>query len=101
MEYAYSILMFCFSGLLLLYAAALGATGDASMIVRSYAAKMRDPKAYARKFAGAVALAALAPLLSGLVALPHWYVAAVIVLIVGLGLALFLATVIMRDETRE
>jgi hypothetical protein len=68
MEYAYSILMFCFAGAILLYAA-LMSSGDASMIPRLYAAKAKDKKAYAKRFAKALALASLAPLSSGVAAL--------------------------------
>ena len=68
MKYAYSILMFCFAGGLLLYAA-LMSQGNPDMIRRRYAAKMRNPKAYAKKFAKVLALVSLAPLSSGLAGL--------------------------------
>lgn len=68
MEYAYSILMFCFSGAILLYAGLI-APGNDELIGRSWAAKMKDKKAYARQFAKLLALISLAPLLSGVVAL--------------------------------
>lgn len=68
MEYAYSILMFCFAGGILLYAA-LMSSGDASMIRRLYAAKVKDKKAYAKQFAKVLALVSLAPLSSGVAAL--------------------------------
>lgn len=65
----YSILMFCFSGALLLYAAILGLSGDSGMIPKSYAAKGADRRAYARAFARMMAVVAMAPLSSGIVAL--------------------------------
>lgn len=70
MEGAYSILMFCFAGMILLYAALLS-SGNDGLIPRRYryAAHMKDRKAYAKRFAKVLALVALSPLLSGLVAL--------------------------------
>ena len=68
MRYAYSIVMFCFAGAILLYAA-LMSPGNAGMIRRAYAAKMRNPKAYAKKFAKVLALVSLAPLVCGLTGL--------------------------------
>ncbi len=62
----FSILMFCFSGALLLYAGVLALAKNPDLIPRSHAVQMKDPKAYARAFAGMIALAALAPLGSGL-----------------------------------
>lgn len=64
----FSILMFCFSGGLLLYAALLAITKDANMIARHYAVDMKDKKAYAVKFAKIIALVAVAPAYSGIVA---------------------------------
>ena len=63
-----SILMFCFSGALLLYAGLLALTKDYTMIPRNYAVKPKDPKAYAVAFAKMMALVALAPLGSGIYA---------------------------------
>ncbi|MBQ5973820.1 MAG: hypothetical protein IJL69_06420, partial [Oscillospiraceae bacterium] len=71
MEYGYSILMFCLAGAIGLYAGLLALTGDAELIPRGQFAKMRDKKAYARRFAGAAAFAAAAPAVSGVVGLFH------------------------------
>ena len=68
MEYAFSILMFIFSGALLLYAGLVAVFG-VGLIVRHWAAKIRDEKAYARRFAKILSLTALAPALSGVVGL--------------------------------
>ena len=68
MERAYSILMFCFAGMILLYAALLS-SGNDGLIPRRHAAHMKDGKAYAKRCAKVLALVALSPLLSGLVAL--------------------------------
>ena len=86
-----SILMFCFSGALLLYAAVLALTKDASMIPRDSAAKMDDKKQYAVKFAKVLALAALVPANCGIIALfsEGWGLAA---LIVEMILALWVGT---------
>ena len=69
MEYGYSILMFIFSGALLLYAGLIALTGSTALIPRSRAAKIRNPRRYARRFAGVLALTAGAPANSALVAL--------------------------------
>ena len=68
MESAFSILMFIFSGALLLYAWMVSVFG-VTLIRRHWAVKMRDKKAYARGFAKVLALTALAPAASGVVAL--------------------------------
>ena len=68
MRYAYSILMFCFAGGILLYAA-LMAPGNDDLIPRRHAAKMRKPKAYAKRLAKVLALVSLAPLSSGIIGL--------------------------------
>ena len=67
-SYGFAILMFVFSGVLLLYAVGL-VLGDTDLIQRPWAAKMGDRKAYARRLGKIVALVALAPLASGLVSL--------------------------------
>ena len=67
MERAYSILMFCFAGMTLLFAAAL-ASGNADFMPRRYAASMKNRKDYVKRFAKVLALVSLSPLLSGIVA---------------------------------
>ena len=68
MEYAYSVLMFVFAALLLLYAALVG-RGGFDMIPRGYAASVDDKKAYAKNFAKVLGIVAAAPAVSGLIAL--------------------------------
>ena len=68
MESAFSILMFIFSGALLLYAGLVAVFG-VTLILRHWAAEIKDEKAYARRFAKILALTALAPALSGVVGL--------------------------------
>lgn len=71
MEYGFSIIMFCFSGAILLYAGIMGATKDINTLYwrHRYSAKMHDKKAYAVMVAKILALTASAPLISGLVGL--------------------------------
>ena len=68
MEYAYSILMFCFTGGILLYAGLL-ALGETGLIMRSTQIPKKNLKAYARQLAKVLAITSIAPLFSGLVAL--------------------------------
>ena len=71
MDYAFSILMFCFSGAILIYAGIMAATKDISMLRWRHrnVAKMKDPKAYAVMVAKILALTAAAPLIGGLIGL--------------------------------
>ncbi len=91
----FSILMFCFSGMLFLYAVLLFVTRDYKLIPRNYAAKAGNKKAYARKMAEIVALVAVAPAHCGYVALfsTGW---SVVVLIVEMILAIWAGTKIME-----
>ena len=68
MEYAFSILMFVFAALLMLYAALIG-RGGFNLIPRGYAASVDDKKAYAKNFAKVLRVVAAAPAVSGLIAL--------------------------------
>ncbi len=86
--------MFAFAGLILIYAGILYLTKDSTMIMRDYAVKMKDKKAYARQFAKLVALFSLSPILSGITAMV-WSIgpglivlvlASVILLAIGLRL---------------
>ena len=98
----YSILMFCFSGALLLYAALIAITKDYKMIPRNWAAKPRDGKEYASRFAKIIALVAAAPLLSGAVALfgdSKWImIAAAAALIGGIIGASAIGVRLMKDQ---
>ena len=90
----FSILMFCFSGALLLYAILLAITRDFDLIPRGEAAKVKDKRDYAKRFAEVIALTAVPPAHCGLVALSSagW---AVVVLVVEMVLAIWLGTKIM------
>ena len=61
------IFMLIFSGAILLYALLLAWTKDIRLIRRSYAAKIKNKKAYAVQFAKVLALTSLAPLSAALV----------------------------------
>lgn len=99
MRYGFSILMFCLSGLLLLYAAYAGTSGDPKSVPKRHAAEMNDPQAYAKKFAALLALTAIAPLIAGIVGLFQIFPAGVLALI--LTLPLFLALGVKRFFGKE
>lgn len=61
----FSILMFIFSGALLLYAGLLALTRDISLIPRSEMMQVKDKRAYAAAFAKTLAVVALAPMSGG------------------------------------
>lgn len=65
----FSMLMFLFSGAILIYAGLLALTKDYKMIPRGYAANPGDKKAYALAFSKTMAVVALAPLNGGYYAL--------------------------------
>ncbi len=85
----FSIIMFCFSGAILLYAGIMGLTGDSSMLRKQWAVKIDDKKAYARKVAKILAITALAPALGGTVGL-FSTLAGLIALFVGLVVFIWL-----------
>ena len=91
----FSILMFCFSGALFLYAVLLYTTKDYRLIPRGYASKPDDKKVYARQVAEIIALVAVAPAHCGHVAMVSmgW---SVVVLIVEMVLAIWVGTKIME-----
>ena len=62
----FSILMFCFSGAILLYAGLLALTKDYQLIPRGHATDPKDKRAYAAAFARVMAVVALAPLSGGI-----------------------------------
>ena len=91
----FSILMFCFSGALFLYAVLLYTTKDYRLIPRGYASEPDDKKVYARQVAEIIALVAVAPAHCGYVAMVSmgW---SVVVLIVEMVLAIWVGTKIME-----
>lgn len=91
MEYAFSILMLCFSGAILIYVGIMAATKDINMLRyrHRYAAKTKDKKAYAVKVAKILAITAVAPLAGGLIGFIS-PLAGGIVLAAGLPLCIWL-----------
>lgn len=85
----YSILMFLFSGALLLYAGLLRLTRSLALIPRSQDAQIADKRAYVSSVAAMVAVTALAPLGSGIYALISMQLGA-IAFVVDLPLCLYI-----------
>ncbi|MBQ9156740.1 MAG: hypothetical protein IJ137_08165 [Eubacterium sp.] len=96
----YSILMFLFSAGLLLYAILMAVTKDYNILpYRSrVSVKPKDPKAYMTQFSKVTALTAAAPVLSGLTAIWN-FGAAMVVLIAGFVIAIWIGTRIMRNAS--
>ena len=92
-----AILMFCFSGALLLYAALLALTKDYKLIPRHHAVRMKNGRAYARKMAGVIALTAIAPLYSGIAAMLFNEAVAMVVLVVEFVLTIWLGAILMKE----
>ena len=97
MEYAFAYLTFAFGGMLLLYAVILAMTRDVRMIPRSYAAQMDNPREYARKFAGFLALIALACIGAGCLSLAAGPAVGGIVLVPALVLAFWAGLRMMKE----
>lgn len=96
MEYGFSVLMFCFAGMLLLYAGLLALAKDPKMIPRHESAEIKDPKAYTRQLAKVIALVATAPLHSGIWGLFLGPGIGIAVLLAGLIVCIWLGTGLMR-----
>ena len=100
MEYAYSIIMFCMAGGLLLYAGLLALTKDPMLIPKHHAARMKNKKAYTVMIAKIVALIALPFAVSGIIGLiwnaEQTLLPAIIVLIVGFVGCIYLSSRIVR-----
>ncbi len=97
MDTGFSVLMFCFSGALLLYAALLAVTKDYMLLpLRArISVKPKNSRAYAFQLSKGVAVAAIAPALGGLAGL--WNVTAgLAVTAVSLIICLWLATKIVK-----
>jgi len=97
MEHGFSIFMLIFAGAILAYAGLLALTKDYTMLPyrAQHAVKPKNPKLYAKKLAGVIALAALAPALGGLVGFWH-PIAGVIVMIASFVLFLWIGTKMMK-----
>ncbi len=97
MEHAYSIIMGIFAGALLIYAGLMALSKDYKMIPFRARASVepKDPKRYMFQLSKVIALVALSPGLSALVALWNT-IAGVVVLFVSMILFIWLGTKIMR-----
>lgn len=97
MEYAYSILMLGFAGLILCCAGMLFIFPTTEVIPRASMAKIRDEKAYARQFAKLLAMTAAAPLVSALASLWIDWRYAIVILFFVLLLVLRLGRGLVAD----
>ncbi|MBR6171671.1 MAG: hypothetical protein IKQ49_00635 [Eubacterium sp.] len=98
MEYGYSILMGIFAAAILLYALLMALTKNYNILPAraTVSVKPKNPEKYMTQLSKVVALVALAPALSALTGL--WNIAAaLIVLIVGFVVFIWLGTKLMRD----
>ncbi|MBQ6421596.1 MAG: hypothetical protein IJK02_11025 [Clostridia bacterium] len=105
MEYGYSILMFIFSGMLLLYAGIIAIKRDPMLLpyARRNAAKMGNPKKYMLKVAKILALPAGAPLARGVSGLFTDTIVPMLVLVGTMVLCLWAGVYLTKndDETFE
>ena len=102
MEHAYSIMTIIFAVCLFLYAGILFIAKDVNLIPKSHMAKITDKKLYAKRFALLIAMIAMAPLLSGIIALfgkiEIMIIPALIVLVVVFIAALIIGIKFMPKE---
>ena len=98
MEYGYSVLMAAFAAAILFYAGLMAIFKDYKMLPyrARVSVKPKDEKRYMTQLSKAVALVALAPALSALAGLWNM-LAAMIVLIVGTVVFIWLGTKLMRS----
>ena len=96
MDNGFPILMLIFSGALYLYALLLALTKDVQLIPRQSSARIPNPKAYALRFAGIMALVAFVPLAAGVAGLIYDDRRTLIVLIAGLVFSLWGATQLIK-----
>jgi len=100
MEYGFSILMFIFSGAILLYALLLAWTKDVNLIRRHYAAKIKDEKKYAVQFAKLLAVVAAAPALAGIAGMfTENFIFVIIVFVLALICSIKAGLPLMKDVT--
>ncbi len=101
MEYAFSFVTLGFGGMLLLYAALLRLTQDVRMIPRSWAAEMKDPKAYARTVSHIIAFLSLALLTAGWVGLYAGPTIGLLALVGCLALAIWLCIRLWKSSNNK
>ena len=100
MEHGFSVLMFIFAGVLLLYAALLAIKKDYNMLpARSrQSVKPKDPKKYVAQLAKIIALVAAAIAVGAAVALWNGGIGAA-VMVVGVVAALWLGTRLIKKAS--
>lgn len=101
MNEGFPIIMLAFSGMLLIYAGLMALTKDYKMLPlrMRQSVKPKDSRKYMTQLAKVIAVVAAAPGLSGL--LGFWNIpVAVVILIGGIILAIWLGTRIMKDANR-
>lgn len=101
MEYAFSFITIGFGGAMLIYAILLRLTLNVRMIPKSYAAEMKDPKAYAKTIAHMIAFLALALLAGGWVGAYAGPLVGAIVSGVSLILAIWLCVRLWRSPNNK
>ena len=102
MEHAYSILMFCFAGMLCIYGFIMYRTRDIGLVPKAGAAKIRDKAEYAKQIGKIVIITALAPFTSGLIAWDGqrvWY--AMALLVAGFVICIREGVKIMQEAERK
>ena len=92
MDFGFPILMFCFSGALLLYSILLVKTKNIALIPHVDKAKIQDKQAYAKQFGKAVAVISLAPAVSGILWLTGAVRRSIAFLVLGFILCVWEAT---------
>ena len=97
----FSVLMFVFAALILLYAMIIFLTKDIRMIPRAGSAEIRNKEEYAMRFAKVLAAAALAPLTGGLIALRGHMLWAGTMLIFGFAICMREGVKIMEQPDSE
>ena len=96
MDYGYAVLMFSIAGALLLYSLILVKTKNISLVVQADKARIQDKEAYAARYGKAVAVLALAPVVSGIFWLTGAVRRSVAFLVLIFILCVWEATEIMR-----
>lgn len=97
----YATLMFVFAGILFLYAGLLATTQNMNLLPRSDAVKVKDKKGYAKRAASILALTALAPFFSALLARRTGSAAAALLTLVGGGAAMLWLGVKLTAKEKE
>ncbi len=99
MKYGFSILMFCFSAGILIFAGILAAAKDPTLIPRHYSVKIKNKKRYATQFAKVLTVTAAAPFAAGITGLiwnaEQTLIPAILVLIASFFICMYFAAKIM------